>query len=171
MLHFDESPILTYDEFITLVSPFVSTTYQHYLSAILPDASLEDTISHPFFTSYSSYLSLLKSELRNYRLIAHKEMNVPEGGQKGLIQDISLSEVVKRAVEQENPLEAEISLLSLLYNKVEELKGGHYFDEVSLFAYALQLRMLERKAQFIPLEGNTEFKRLFTGLQSIIKSI
>jgi hypothetical protein len=171
MLHFDESAPLTYDEFITIVSPFVSTKYQQYLAAIKPDASVDDSISHPFFISYLSFLSLVKHELNTHRLISHKDMNVQEGSHKGLIQDALVYEVVKKAVEQENPLEAEISLLRLLYNKVEELKGSHFFDEVSLFAYALQLRMLERKGHFIPIEGNTEFKRLFTGLQSIIKSI
>lgn len=171
MLRFDESVPLGYDEFLSMVKSFVNDKHFSYLCAIEPDASIDSSIDHPFFTSYRTYLSLVKQETRNQRLIAHKEMKEQEGAQKGLIQDISVYEVVKKAVEQENPLEAEISLLRLLYNKVEELKGSHYFDEVSLFAYALQLRMLERKAKFIPVEGNTEFKQLFTSLQSIIKSI
>ncbi len=171
MLQFDESLPLSYDEFLSIVTPFISKKFLSYLTSILPDASLDEEINHPFFISYNSFLTLVKKEMHTLRLLAHKEMKQSEGVQKGLIQDMGVHEVVKKAVEQENPLEAEISLLRLLFNKVEELKGGHYFNEVSLFAYALQLRMLERKAKFIPLEGNSEFKQLFTSLQSIIKSI
>lgn len=170
MLQFDTPVTLSYEEFLNIVSPFVSSRDKEYLNFIKDDASLLQDISHPFFISYNKFLKILNRELRQVRLSAHKELSVDED-EKMLLHDSLIYETVKKAVGQENPLEAEISLLRLLYNEVEYLKEGHYFDSVSLFAYALQLRMLERKSRFIPIEGNTEFKRLFTNLQSIIKSI
>ena len=47
-------------------------------------------------------------------------------------------------VEQEDPLEAERSFDRFRWERIEEIKKGHYFDIVSLIAYALQLQIIER---------------------------
>ena len=74
-------------------------------------------------------------------------------------------------MQTENPLESELLLMRFQWEKAEELLSTRVFDREVLFTYAIQLALLERKALFTPLEGNAEFKRLFSNLQSIIKSI
>ncbi len=48
------------------------------------------------------------------------------------------------AVSQESPEEAELYLDRIRWERIEELKKGHYFDIDFLSAYALQLQILER---------------------------
>ena len=45
---------------------------------------------------------------------------------------------------QDSPLEAELSIDQKRWNKIEELKKGHYFDIDFLIAYMLELQILER---------------------------
>lgn len=48
------------------------------------------------------------------------------------------------AVNQDSPMEAEIHLDKIRWEKIEEIKTGHYFDIEHLLAYSLQLQILER---------------------------
>ena len=167
MLHFNAPLLLTYEEFLSAAYSFATEKDIAYIENISSNGTLKQEVPHPFFTSYATFNSMLTSELHAARMASHAD----EGSHKSRLVTGEIREVVKRAVSQENPLEAEISLLRLQYNQIEQLKEGHYYDSISLYAYALQLRILERKNRFIPIDGNTEFKRLFTNLQSIIKSI
>lgn len=45
---------------------------------------------------------------------------------------------------QDSPLEAELSIDRKRWDKIEELKKGHYFDIDYLIAYMLELQILER---------------------------
>ncbi|MFA6646414.1 MAG: DUF2764 domain-containing protein, partial [Sphaerochaetaceae bacterium] len=57
------------------------------------------------------------------------------------------------------------------WQKATELIHLQIFTTEVVYTYAIQLSILERKSLFTPLEGDAEFKRLFSNLQSIIKSI
>jgi len=46
--------------------------------------------------------------------------------------------------EQEDPLEVERSFDKFRWERIEEIKKGHYFDIVHLITYALQLQIIER---------------------------
>lgn len=94
-----------------------------------------------------------------------------EGNKSPIVQDYHIVETVRTAMQAENPLEAELILMRLYWRKAEELSQSHVFDVDTLLTYAVHLGILERKALFTPMEGNAEFKRLFSNLQSIIKSI
>ncbi|HDP16286.1 MAG TPA: DUF2764 family protein [Candidatus Omnitrophica bacterium] len=48
------------------------------------------------------------------------------------------------AVNQDSPMEAELFLDRARWEKLEEIKNGHYFDIDYLIAYAIQLRILIR---------------------------
>ena len=59
------------------------------------------------------------------------------------------------AVNQDSPLEAELYLDRVRWNRIEELEKGHYFYIESLIAYALKLQILERW-QTINKEGGMQ---------------
>jgi len=48
------------------------------------------------------------------------------------------------AISQDSPIEAELSLDRLRWEKIEELGRGHYFDIDYLITYTLKLQLLER---------------------------
>jgi len=48
------------------------------------------------------------------------------------------------AVNHDSPMEAEKYMDKIRWEKIEELKAGHYFDMEYLAAYGLQLQILER---------------------------
>ena len=56
----------------------------------------------------------------------------------------SIAGFVQWVVEQDSPLEAEISLERKRWEKLDELVKGHYFDIDYLVIYALKLQILER---------------------------
>ncbi len=172
MLSFNGNATITYEQFLDSCRNFVSEQDLEVLNCIEADGTYTGRVDHPFLAEYVSFTHDLKEELfniRNSKLRSHKDSDDSRNSNK--LHNQTVLEVVKRAVEHENPLEAELSLLQLLWQEIEYLKDGHSYDDVSVFAYALELRILERKALFIPMEGNAEFKRLFTNLQSSIKSL
>jgi len=61
--------------------------------------------------------------------------------------------------------------MQLYWKYLDDLSGLHTFDIEALLAYAVKLQILERKGRFSLQDGNSEFKRLFSTLQSKIKSI
>lgn len=135
--------------------------YQTILSALSGRPS-----SHPFLKEWQQYASMVKKELNDQRskklgLSAAKYRN---DGNK----EFRISEAVRQALSNENALDAELSLLSLQWNYLDELSALHYFDVEALLAYAVKLQLLERKSLFTKEEGNAEFKRLFSNLQSEI---
>lgn len=59
------------------------------------------------------------------------------------------------AVHEDSPIEAELYLDRVRWEKIEELEKGHYFDIDFLVAYALKLQILERWSR-INSEGGME---------------
>ena len=122
--------------------------------------------SHPFLKKWQQFTSMVKKELNDQRskklgLSASKYRNDGE-------KEVRIGEAVRQALLNENALEAELSLLSLKWKYLDEIAALHYFDVEALLSYAVKLQLLERKSLFTKEEGNAEFKRLFSNLQSEI---
>ncbi len=172
MLTMDADVPITYTQFLDSCRNFVSVEDMDVLMSIDKNARYTGSVDHPFLTRYNSFTDDLTEELQRIRSSRGKGRTDGDESRSGtMLHNQTVLATVKRAVEQENPLEAEKSIMNMLWNEIEYLKDGHSYDEVSIYAYALELRILERKAVFVPIEGNAEFKRLFTNLQSSIKSL
>ncbi|HKL58887.1 MAG TPA: DUF2764 family protein [Sphaerochaeta sp.] len=122
--------------------------------------------SHPFLKKWQQFASMVKKELNDQRskklgLSSPKYRNDGE-------KEFRIAEAVRQALSNENALEAELSLLSLTWKYLDEISALHYFDVEGLLSYAVKLQLLERKSLFTKEEGNAEFKRLFSNLQSEI---
>ncbi len=68
------------------------------------------------------------------------------------------------AAGQANPLEAEMYLDRIRWEKIEELEKGHYFDIGYLIAYALKLQILERWDRINSTGGDEAVQILLEGL-------
>jgi len=122
--------------------------------------------SHPFLKKWQQFASMVKKELNDQRSkkLGLSEPKYRNDGEKAF----RISEAVRQALSNENALDAELSLLEIKWDYLEESAALHYFDVEALLSYAVKLKLLQRKSLFTKEEGNAEFKRLFSNLQSEI---
>ena len=59
-----------------------------------------------------------------------------------------------------DPLEAELYLDRIRWEKLEELEKNHYFDITYLVAYALKLQILERWDRINSIGGDEAMQKL-----------
>ena len=162
MLRFDGQCPFDTDSFLEQCKNQVtSRDYQTIVSALSGRSS-----SHPFLKKWQHFSSMVKKELNDQRskklgLSVHTYRN--EGD-----KEFRIGETVRQALSNENALEAELALLSLKWNYLDEISALHYFDVEALLSYAVKLQLLERKSLFTKEEGYAEFKRLFSNLQTEI---
>ncbi len=179
MLQFSQKLPLSYADFLSSYSESVSVPDGMFLQSLkrnfrfeTEDESGED---HLITRQWNEFVHDVTSELAHLRIIkARKESEHHQHEDKDIYSMVLSGEVVdgvRTVFSMDDPLASELALLKLYWDKAESLRGSHAFDTTSLLVYAIQLRILERKELFDPLEGNQEFKRLFHDIQTTIKSI
>ena len=152
---------IDYDAFLDACRTSVSeSTYQS-----LEELSVNSE-KGPLVKEWADFYGRMKEELNYQRKVAlGMQCEAPAE------RDPKAAERVAAAMAAENPLEAEKILLRFELEQIDSLMGIHYFDDWSLFGYAMKLRLLERQNSFDPEEGRGEFRRLFHNIQQQILSI
>lgn len=85
----------------------------------------------------------LRNEL--VRLRSAKKGKNPDNYLRGTKETNPFTEPMAHwAVNQDSPMDAEKYLDKIRWEKIEDIKRGHYFDTDYLAAYGIQLRILER---------------------------
>ena len=79
--------------------------------------------------------------------------------------------MISLAIADENPLNAEKTLLSFLFGRLDLRIGTHDYDDYALFGYALKLKLLERKTVFNTEKGKAELDKLVKSLEEQITKI
>jgi len=163
-------PLLRYDG----QSPFDSASFLEqcksqvstYDYLTIESALTGRSSSHPFLKKWQHFASMVKKELNDQRSkkLGLSTQKYHNDGDK----EFRIGEAVRQVLSNENALEAELSLLALSWNYLDEISALHFFDVEALLTYAVKLQLLERKSLFTKEEGNAEFKRLFSNLQSEI---
>lgn len=158
MLKADGEMPISYDEFLKMCKGSVSDMKYEALRnlSVLSDDG-------PLISKWADFYGVLNGELtyqRNERL--GKKSQTPD------IKDEGMAKTVTMALNDENPLNAEETLLALEFQKVDELIGTHYFDDYALMGYALKLKLLERKKSFNKEAGKKEFSRILDRLEEQI---
>lgn len=169
MLKFDEEPPISLEAFLHACEQNLGSR-EYDLVRNLAEGKV-GAIRHElsFLADWYSFTTHMNRCLHEKRAKALMRVNDTEN--TSLDADIHGEEVVKEALQAENPLEAELILMRYYWDVAQQLSQMKVFSLEVLFTYAIQLALLERKALFTPMEGNAEFRRLFSNLQSIIKSI
>ncbi|MFH1519835.1 MAG: DUF2764 family protein [Candidatus Omnitrophota bacterium] len=75
-------------------------------------------------------------------------------------QELKLSAGLSLNLAEGNPLEAEVKLLSLRWQFIENLESGHIFDLEALILYFLKLQILRRLFTFNKEAGTAVFDKL-----------
>ncbi len=161
MLQPDMDPAFDYTHFLKLCRTAVSESVYHQLEALTVRSD-----KGPLVAKWAVFYRCLTSELnyqRNMKL--GKPCVSPENRKAGV------AETVAAALAARNPLEAELILLKLQFNRLDAMIGLHNFDEYALFGYALKLLLLERKRGFRYEDGKRAFEGLLSQIQQRIFSI
>lgn len=163
-LRYDGVLPFTTDDFLELCKGQVSDA--HY--RLLVSAITGDVKSHRFLSTYQHFADMVTNELteaRSRKLSLSDPAYRNEGD-----KEAKIAETVRQALATEDVLQAELLLLQLHWKFLDDLSALHTFDIEALLSYALKLKMLQRKSLFSREEGNVEFKRLFSNIQTEIEN-
>lgn len=164
MLRFGEKPSVSKAEFLSLCQKHCTATdYKAVLSASI-NTKEESTLS--FMKEFCRFRKMVNTEMASQRAQAMKknEELYKNKGEK----ETRISDLVRKAVYNSNPLEGERIILSLYESFFNDRAAGHYFDLDALLIYALRLDILSRESLFVTEDGNNEFNRLFGNLKQDI---
>jgi hypothetical protein len=164
MLRFGERPQLSKAEFLSLCKEHCTKAdYKAVLSAGL---NAKDESSLSFMKEFCRFRSMVNAELayqRSQALKKDEEIYKNRGDKESRISD-----TVRKAVYNPDPLEGEKIILGLYESFLNDRASGHYFDLDALLIYALRLDVLSRECLFVTEDGNAEFNRLFENLKQDI---
>lgn len=160
MLHFGMKPPLSYPDFLEACSPELNQDDMDILvnlsiepSALWEPDSYKESGSHSaLLKEWKRFNKSLANELVRTRAVKKgKDPNKYLRGDNGA--DPFIAPLTHWAVSQDSPMEAELYLDRVRWEKIEEIKEGHYFDMEYLAAYGLQLKILERWHRIHSLDG------------------
>lgn len=155
-------PSLSFKEGAVL--PFTKESFLETISGFVPESDkkcIEDLLSgkevkRSDVSAYSVLYSNIEKALLYYRAKRlGKDVEKPS-------VDASILEMAEKAVNNENPYNAEIEVLSIYEKALDGLSAFHYADFLALAVYALKLKLLLRKNAFDKEKGEAEVKRIFS---------
>lgn len=142
-LEFGIKPLISYDHFLAYCRGQLGISDIEVLerTTIEPPHDAKDASST--LREWKIFDTILRNEIAKQR--ASKMLKDPAGYVKDVdYQDPFLAASIHWVVNQESPIEAELLLDKIRWEKIEELSKGHYFDIDFLITYALKLQILER---------------------------
>ena len=150
MPRLDEEPPISTDEFIELCRQHLTEEdFVRFSTASGCQLSAE----------FEAWNTALKNELVKLRA-AKLDFDANESLKEGNIY-AGIVEQAREVFNQENPLEAELLLDKMRWNKISDLEALEYFSTEKLAAYLLKLKLLERKALFTREDGNENYRQIY----------
>jgi len=143
MLEFGMKMPFSYSDFLIQCREQLSPTDIGIIERITigPFETIEDPLST--FQEWKRFDRALRNEIVRYRA-ARKAKDPIQYLRGENYPDPFVSGFAHLAVNQDSPIEAELYLDRVRWEKIEELESGHYFDIGYLVTYALRLQILER---------------------------
>jgi hypothetical protein len=163
-LVFTAAPPLGVDEYGGLARRFLAPADADLLNRIrlLPPADewarREAAAGSAVLAGYYDWETELRNEwtrLRAPKLGRDAAQDIRPGA-----PDYSARTAARAALAAASPLEGEILLERGRWDRIDALRTGHFLDLETLVAYGLQLRILHRKAAFVPDRGTRTFEGL-----------
>lgn len=154
MLEFGAKTPFSYHDFVSCCQEQLDGRDMEIIkrATILPCEDIED--SSPTLREWKRFDRTLRNEIARSR--ANKKGRDPSQYIRGEnYSDPFMAPLAQWAVSQDSPLEAELYLDRARWERIEQLKKGHYFDIDYLITYALQLQIMERWEK-INSEGGME---------------
>ncbi len=152
---------LSYPEFLELCESSVSRSTYRRLKELNLHAS-----EGPLLREWNEVYGAMTKELNLQR-----RMKLGESSPASIVREDAAVQVVRTAMNAENPLEAEKIMLDFSFQQLDLLVGLHMFDDYVLFGYALKLKLLERQQSFDHDRGKAEFRRMLSAVQQRVYSL
>lgn len=161
----DGGSYMTVDDFLALCRSHIGKDdYRTLVEVVKGDGLVK---GNAFVEGYSRFRTMVEKELvwqRSRRLGKDRSEYHNDTPPTGAI-----SAAVRKAVEDEDPLRAEKSLLDLHFDYLDRNVGPeHRWDLTALISYALKLQLLSRRDSFTVEKGKGEFTRLSEALRGEI---
>ena len=161
MLRADGTMPITYEKFLSYCKDAVSNSNYELLENLSVDSK-----KGPLIGEWAEFYSAFKDELTYQR-----NKKADRSAVQPFEVDVEVKKIISSAINDDNPLNAENTLLALQFDKLDSFIGIHSFDDYALFGYAMKLKLLERKTVFDQKAGKDEFTRLVRGLEEQINKI
>ncbi len=162
-LGFEEEPFFSVDSFLEHCATFVSPDDLDYIrsASLFPKMTETDSGNDPQVLSiWSRFIADLQSHTARIRSDAlgwdAEELPEPSG------RDVSVADIARRITAETNPYRAELQLLRLQWDFLDDLELGHFFDREKLTVYYLRLQICLRRRTISDLEtGKAVFSRQY----------
>jgi len=179
-LAYGQAPPMRPEAYKDLVRPMLSTEDAAFLDMVSLDpqpviAALEGhraggltyaenapACGSDFIDGWREWERTLRLNLARSRAIKAKREGTPTAEPPVVPADAATA--ATRALAEESPLEAEITLDKARWSAVDSLLGVTYFDRNVIFAYLLKLLILQRRASFQTETGFAEYKSLYAAI-------
>ena len=161
MLEFGMKMPLSYNDFLLLCQEQLSFRDMHTIerTSMSPCEDIEDPSST--LGEWKRFDITLRNELARFR--ASKKSKDPLEYIRGEDSpDPFVSGFAHWAVSQDSPVDAELYLDRIRWDRIEGLQKGHYFDIDYLITYALKLQILERWQRINSVSGMQILQGLLT---------
>lgn len=153
MLHFGMKPPISYLDFLGACSSELNQDDINILEELSMEPSVDTENKLPLLREWKTFNRSLGNELVRIRAVKKgKDPNKYLRGEN--TSDLFIVPLAHWAVNQDSPMEAELYLDRARWEKIEEIKTGHYFDMEHLIAYGIQLKILERWHRINSLDGS-----------------
>ena len=163
-LQFKEPPLIKYKQFLKDCSMWLSTGDRVQVTHARIDIEniLLEEVSNKVLWDWIIFENSLRNELVKLRA-SHVGVRAEGFLRTHIESDPTVIFRVREAAKEPSPHKAEVSLLELRWNFLENLEVSHYFDVTALIIYSLKLQLLERKVLFNVEDGQKVFHIIYEG--------
>ena len=158
-LDFGIEPPISSDEFLNRCREQLSDTHLGIIERVTIEPASIKEYSGGILKKWQEFDTALRNELVKMRAVK-KEKEASDYIRSEYFADLSLTHYAHIIYNQGSPLEAERTFDRIRWDKIEDLKLGHYFDIDFLVAYLLQLQILERWKRFSHYKGSQILEEL-----------
>lgn len=163
-LSFDQSPPLSIKQFMEKCQAELSKKDYKVLENLFNE---QESPLHPFIEKYRAFSFSLNEVLNYFR--GQKLQRIDES-QTRKFSESNLVEIVKLALSAENPLRGELALLKYRWDYISSLASFKYFELEVVLAYAVHLKLAQRKALFDDEKGKVEFESILISYKRVLRA-
>ena len=156
MIHFEDHPPLSVQEFLAECQRLLTSEESRLMSALLLGEQPMETKNNVAW-AWSEFEKNLHNEMAWFRAERAKK-NPLEHVQGIRFVEPFLREIVHQADKASDPLTAEKILDRARWDFLENLKLGHYYDIEFLMIYGLKLQIVERYENIRSSKGKENFE-------------
>lgn len=169
----EEKPFFEVESFLDHCAAFLHPRDLAYVEAaqIAPESNQSEN-SFAVVTGLLARWRLFLTALFGHGAVVRAQNLGWEQVAKDIEFDPILSDRIRQILGDETPLKSEISVLRMMWNFVDEISTGHFFDREAILTYYLKLQLALRYERITDIDaGREEFDRQYGELSKALMEI